>query len=483
MRLKKIVLRLLAVLLIFNVSFAYAKEQVIGVLALKGEVHAYRTWSPMIDYLNKEIELFTFRLLPLGFSEVATAVSHKKIDYLITNPAMFVREEITHRVTSLATLQKNLHEPNDLVKASEFGGVIFFRKNIDIEEVIKLFHERIGAVAQFSFGGYLVQKFELFNSRNIQLNDRRVNFFNNHYAVVNAVLAGDIDVGFVRTGVLEEMGVQERFSVLAPTVDHVFPYELSTELYPEWPFIALDHVDMSDSKLILSKLLQWEGEDTRGNLLAWGPSLNYFGIQELLKKLRIEPFDQMPQLTFSEWFFNFEKWAFFLIATILGMIMVLAFLTRRSFSDRVDGSVLRKKLQAQGFRINELEQYSKEIVHLEARFRVLMDAVREGLVLFELNGEIVLMNPQAQRLLSNYPNDGFIQDDFFMFLEPHHQKTLHERLKKISLSHESSSRYVVGFEQRSPISNVQQWFEVYVVMGQEEMKILIVITELEESKH
>ena len=72
-------------------------------------------------------------------------------------------------------------------------------------------------------------------------------------AVIDAVLSGKADLGFIRTGLLEELARQGnlfdgRIEVLNPRPETAYPVRLSTALYPEWALAALPHVDEATSR-------------------------------------------------------------------------------------------------------------------------------------------------------------------------------------------------------------------------------------------
>eukprot|EP00977_Amphora_coffeiformis_P006243 scaffold1341_cov178-Amphora_coffeaeformis.AAC.20 len=87
--------------------------------------------------------------------------------------------------------------------------------------------------------------------------------------IMNAVLAGEIDVAYVRTDQLEitidpatgELLDLSKIRVINPkeglqTRGGLFPFAVSTELYPEWTFGALPHVPESVREAVQSSLME-----------------------------------------------------------------------------------------------------------------------------------------------------------------------------------------------------------------------------------
>ena len=64
--------------------------------------------------------------------------------------------------------------------------------------------------------------------------------------IVHAVLRGEVDVGTIRTGLLENMSLNgkielDKIHVLNSRNVEGFQFLLSTRLYPEWPLAKLKH--------------------------------------------------------------------------------------------------------------------------------------------------------------------------------------------------------------------------------------------------
>ena len=451
-------------------------QRTVGVLALKGVEDARRTWQPLIDKLNEAQIGFHFVLQPLSFNQVATAVNNRQIDYLIANPAYYVREEVRNGLIRIATLEKLIHVEGVERNVSEFGGVIFARAGVDIKNILSLHQEDVGAVSASSLGGFLVQRYEIKKAMNLELNTKRVQFYDNHNKVVAALQKGEIEVGFVRTGVLEELGLENEFQILESHRPSPWFFQLSTQLYPEWPFAALAHIPSDESKQVLQALLHWQ---LRREVAAysWRTPLNYQRVHDLLRELRLEPYQNLPKLSFSEWFMNYNRWAWFVVALLFGLITMLLLLTGKNFRFSSKSKKLYSRVDQQQEQIHELIQQNRLIDFMEARFRVLMDAVREGVVVFEHGGSIVNINPQAKRMLSHFEQDGLAQDDFYIYLGEKQRAILQQKVAQLEISSEISTRYLMGFECQPDPEHASFWFEVHALHFQGHWRLVVVITE------
>jgi len=97
---------LLNLLLLLNLS---ANEYKVSVLANYGEARAIKEWQPTIDYLNKKNHLHPFVLVPIEFKDLhklKSIIRDKKVDYVITNPVIYVKLELSSGISQILTLVK-----------------------------------------------------------------------------------------------------------------------------------------------------------------------------------------------------------------------------------------------------------------------------------------------------------------------------------------------------------------------------------------
>ena len=101
--------------------------------------------------------------------------------------------------------------------------------------------------------------------------------------MVELVEQGKVDVGFVRTQQLELMGKNlAKFKILekyqAYSGGEKYPFEISTQLYPEWNVAALGHVDWREFQGTQEALLRLKFPHpaaVAGNFKGWQPTLSY----------------------------------------------------------------------------------------------------------------------------------------------------------------------------------------------------------------
>ena len=197
----------------------------------------------------------------------------------------------------------------------------------DIEQLADIRDKTIASPGVHFLGGYQTQVLELLDAG---IDIRRVNlirFMGTHDRVVRSVLSGDADVGFIRTSILEQMAQEDpdlftRVKVLNRQRLAGFPYVVSTRLYPEWPVVALPHVNERAVRRIASALFAIEPEDEVAlsvGISGFSPPADYQSVEYLARTLRVPPYDQVPQLTWVDALHQYRLWVF----TILVLVMLL----------------------------------------------------------------------------------------------------------------------------------------------------------------
>ena len=312
----------------------YAAEPVkIGVLSFRPKPLTQAEWQPLADALKKAIPERDFIIEALTFPELETAVASHQLDFALTNSSHYIF--LSHHSGLSAPIATQLQDVQGHAK-SVFGGVIFcLRANtLGINSLADLKGKTVAAVSTNSFGGYLMQVYEL-NKFGISI-ERDTKFKTTgmpHDNVVNAVLSGQADVGFVRSGVLESMAHEGKLDmanikILNPQKLPDFPAQVSTRLYPEWAFVALANHDDGFTRRVAAALFLLDSDTaaTRamGNRGFTIPA-DYAPVAEMLRDLRMPPFESAPQ------FDLYDVWTQYrvqIISALIGSVFLLLLFIR-----------------------------------------------------------------------------------------------------------------------------------------------------------
>ncbi|MFO8140748.1 MAG: diguanylate cyclase, partial [Marinobacter sp.] len=159
------------------------------------------------------------------------------------------------------------------------------------------------------------------------LRHNRMVHLGNHDRVIRAVLAGDADVGFVRTGVFEELArdnpaLMTELKIINRQQLSGFPFVLSTRLYPEWPLVSLPHVESRVVRRIASALFALERNDPAAiaaSISGFSPPADYQSVEQLARTLRMAPYDQVPRVTWLDVLSQYRVW----VITVVVLFVLL----------------------------------------------------------------------------------------------------------------------------------------------------------------
>lgn len=357
----------------------------VGVLAKRGVDPAIAQWKPTIDFLSKKIPNSHFELVPLKFDDILPKVAANEIDFLITNPSMYVEMEMRYGVSRIATL-KNLGPDGRAL--TTFGGVIFTKANRhDIQSIKDLKNiTSFMAVKESSLGGFQLAWSELKKAGINPYKDFKLIFRGTHDAVVFAIANGEADVGTVRTDTLERMNAEGKININNFKIinsqrskrNHLFPYALSTETMPEWAIAKLVHTPDRIARQVVVALLEMKKNDPAaiaGRFAGWTVALNYQPVQQLMKELHIGPFRNFGKLSLHKFMADYWQWIVTFLIIFTSLMFLLSYIVKINRKLKVSEKVLlteakelhnvETKLAERGNALQaEIEQNAKTLEYL-----------------------------------------------------------------------------------------------------------------------
>lgn len=369
-------------LLSLNVAPLQAESEVvrIGVLSHRGDKATLRAWSPTAHFLTYHIPTHKFVIQPLKFDEVNPAVEQGKIDFVLVNPGIYVNLEVKYRVSRIATLYNRRND----VPYKIFGGVIFTRKDHpEINTLEDLRGHTMMAVDATSLGGFQMAMREMVEKGIDPYSDlEALRFGGIHDRVVMAVLKGEVDIGTVRTDILERMATAGTidladFRIVNPQNVAEFPFALSTRLYPEWPFSKVAHTADSLAQKVAVALLNMHHDHAAalaGNYAGWTIPLDYQPVHDLFMTLKLPPYQYLGKFTLSDAISRYWYW-------FLGGVMMLLFMI---------------VMTLWVMRLNQAIKKAKE--RLEMQHELILDSVADGIYGVDLQGRSTFFNRAAERI-------------------------------------------------------------------------------------
>ena len=305
------------------------RDVFIGVLAKRGVANCFIRWQPLADYLSEQISEKRFHIVALPFDQIDSAVSEKRVDFILSNPSIYIGLEQKYQVSRILTL---LQRENDRF-TSEFGGVIFYLTELNLGNNLQALRGRsVAAVDPTSFGGWQTQLFEL-QQRGISAERdlSGLNFVGSHDNVVFAVFQGKADFGMVRTGTLERMHNESLIDIGKITVIHDhgggmnhLPFLHTTRAYPEWPLAKIYETDDylgSRVALALLFLTPLDEVSVKSQIGGWTTPLNYQPVRELLQALKLPPYEKLGEISLYQIWWQYYR---FIIPLIVLALLALA---------------------------------------------------------------------------------------------------------------------------------------------------------------
>ncbi|GAB5494107.1 MAG: hypothetical protein Phog2KO_43220 [Phototrophicaceae bacterium] len=220
----------------------------VGVLAIRSAEAANAQYGGIIAYLEQELDL-PFVLVPVTQESQFELVESGNLDFTFNNPLASIQIQRLYNTELLATLSR-------INGGTFFSGLIIVRADSGIETLEDLQGKNGTCVDQVTAAaGCIFQVFHLIENGFDPFTDfETFTETPSQDNIVLGILNGTYDVGFIRTGQLESMLAEgtllslDDIHILDQAEDDFF-FPHTTDLYPEWPFAALDG---TDSELIVA---------------------------------------------------------------------------------------------------------------------------------------------------------------------------------------------------------------------------------------
>ena len=386
------VLILIACLANVALSFipAYGAEPIkLGVLASPSKAQALAQWQSLAGILKQAMPERDFVVVALSHPELDQAVAARQLDFVLTDAGHYLLLRNRNGLSSpLATLASNGTGQSLTV----YGGVIFSRaEQADINTLSDIKGKTVAAVATESQTAYQMQAYEL-SRVGIRL-PQDVKLITTGFSqdqVVEAVLAGRADVGFVRSGVLEGMVREGKLDIKQLKILNRqdlpdFPLQVSTRLYPEWPFAAMPHIEENLARGVAVTLFELEDNTavTRAmGIYGFVVPADYSPVEDVLRELRMPPFEVAPPFTLQ------DVWARYYWQTTGALLAggVILFLG-------VSVLLMYRRLAAKRFLLLQQQQKLQELEGF--RSRVFDSSVLPIVVMDAVTFQFVDCNPAA----------------------------------------------------------------------------------------
>lgn len=339
------------VLLVVLQTFVIATEILtFGVFIEQTESLTRQKYQPLVNHLNHHLQGYRIKLVPLNRDEMEHSLALNQLDMLSTNPSHY---EIIRNRNLLTRIIATTEQIEKGVKTDQFGGVIFTTpSHVSLTTLNDLKGKSIALMDRKSLGAYQAQAYECLQNGLDIVHQSRLIFHTNQKAIVQAVLSGKADAGFVRTGVLESMLREgsiklDQLRILNLQKMEYFPYYLSTRLYPEWAVALMPNVNEKVAKQLSILLLSYQIDPKSGSTIAgFNLPQNYQPITELAKNLRLPPYDKQEVITWKEIYH--QHYREIMITALIAIVMIVALVQIIRLNLRIRSSEERFSLAIEG---------------------------------------------------------------------------------------------------------------------------------------
>ncbi|MBU8923315.1 MAG: PAS domain S-box protein [Bacteroidales bacterium] len=379
----------------------------IGVRAHSGIKAAFEKWGPTTDKLSQAIPGYTFELVPIiQFDAVRKAVSDGTIDFVLTNPAAYVELEARFGVTRILTL-KNLRIGGG---STQFAGVFFTRADrTDIESISDIRGHSIMGVHREAFGGWWMALRELKDIGIDPFEDCSEVLFapeGTQPPVIYSVLRGEVDIGTIRTGIIE--GLIERGELaegaikVLGQIDDDLPFIHSTRSYPEWAFAALRETPDKLAQSVTIVLLSMDMSDPAaitGNYTCWTIPHDYSSVHEILRELHVGLYKGHGEVTLKQFFAQHLIEAFALLGTLVLLSLFTIYviiLNRRLHLAQAD------LLHDQEHLEQLVDQRTTELRVESDKLKSIFGAMEDGVYIVNQQYDIEYVNPVLAKEIGAY---------------------------------------------------------------------------------
>jgi len=267
----------------------------IGVLAHRGDAFAKKQWRDTLSYLQLTIPKHTFRLEPFDLPGLEQAVQAHTVDFILTNPGHTVYLGRYHGTSQFATVQA----PGSRDPSRSLGSTIFTRaERKDLKTLSDLQGARLLTVSRQAFGGFLIgwgAIVDVMQTRASSITIDERGFPQD--AIVAAVMAGEGDIGIVRSCLLEHLAANGKLDlanvkVLSQRHEPRFHCAVSSDLYPGWAFSKHPKTSVTLATAVARALYAMPAPENATELdyEGWIAPISYASVEALYRKLRITPF-------------------------------------------------------------------------------------------------------------------------------------------------------------------------------------------------
>ena len=390
-----------------SLGWAFAEEGqtplTLAVYQWRPKAELLAKWQPLATYLSQALNGREIRVTVLSETELAAALDAGQVDFLLTNP----RNYIAHRTErALTGALASLIELEGKAPITDLGGTIVVNAQDQHTQTLNdLKGKRIAFPGTQYMGAYLAPAHALAKVGIVLPTDAQMIQFDGRQDLgLQALASGKADAAFVRSGYLEELAAAKKidprqFRVLAERQHPGFTLKTSTDLYPNWPFVALKHVPPEVAARVAGALFQIKPGDTvaqASQIYGFSVPGDYLPVEDALRQLRLPPFGQGPKITKEDIWQEFQSpiVAASILVTVIMLLAVFLGLRSRQLAKARD-EIQHHKAHLE----TEILQRTADLREALNRFDGFMNIVPSAIAIIDFDGKAQYFNAGFEKLL------------------------------------------------------------------------------------
>lgn len=306
----------------------------IGVLSFRPIGENQKIWQPLIDEVHKSNPSLDVNITSGSLEEVKKLTEKNSLDFVVVHPAAFVEMEYKYGISNIASIVRETKVKGH--QLTTYGGVIVALSNRhDVHTLLDVRGKTIATTHKQGFAAMLMQQETLSEVGIDILHDCKMIYTGQSSdTVIDALRNGSADIGFVRTGYIEEMISKGKLkeaelTIINPQKEKNFPYLLSTKLYPEWAVASTSRPSADTIKAFTIALYQIHTDDSK-DFHEFSIPLSNQAARELMQKFHVYPFDGTSTLQDTLKKYSIALITFFALLAIGSVLFTLYyFLSKR----------------------------------------------------------------------------------------------------------------------------------------------------------
>ena len=307
-------------------AYAY-KKIIIGVHDYHYGHVPQRNWDKLADHILPHEPETEVVLKVLTYEEMEDALNHNQLDFLLTDPAIFIRLKEQNSLARVISAVVESYDGRSVPAIA--GAIITSSKRTDLVSLADLKGRRIAFNGDHYLGAYLAQAHTLVQAGINMPEEVSMIIEPDAEGIVNAILEERVDAGFIRAGFIEQMIKRGKLDLSKLKVINKqnmpgYPYAVSTSLYPNQPLIMLPHVDPDVAQQIVASLLSIDAGAPFLESLGFyrfSIPIDYDPVVDVARELRLPPFDFIPEFTMFDVWQRYSHWI--IISIITGVVILL----------------------------------------------------------------------------------------------------------------------------------------------------------------